>query len=320
MLASESTKNRTIVRSTNSVRLARAALQTAFVISEDLGASLAEHMFVTPRRYARPERELAVLATARPHSFEVTLRSPGRHRAKRSLAAWRWGFGPTVMLVHGWEGRGTQLGAFVQPLVEAGFSVVAFDAPGHGDSPDRQLYLTDLADCIADVAAQTGPLHAIIAHSFGAAAVLLAHARAGLDVPRTIFIAPNAIVDDAVVKFSRYLGLDDSDRAALEHRLVAHTGVDFSSLALDRLTAGRDSALLVVHDHDDREVPFSQGSRLAAAWPNAQLRETHELGHRRILRDADVIAATVAFAREGMPAPTSDLVREVDRWFEGALP
>ena len=85
MLASSSsgsTKNRTIVRSATSVRLARAALQTAFVISEDLGASLAEHMFVTPRRHTRPERELAVLATARPHVFDVTLRSPGRHRAK----------------------------------------------------------------------------------------------------------------------------------------------------------------------------------------------------------------------------------------------
>ena len=28
---------------------------------------------------------------------------------------------------------------------------------------------------------------------------------------------------------------------------------------------------------DDREVPFAQGQRLIAAWPNAQLRETHEL-------------------------------------------
>ena len=180
------------------------------------------------------------------------------------------------MLVHGWEGRGTQLGAFVQPLVEAGFSVVAFDAPGHGDSPERQLYLTDLADCIADVAAEIGPLHAIVAHSFGAAAVLLAHARAGLDVPRTIFIAPNAIVDDAVLKFSRYLGLDDSDRAALEHRLVAHTGVDFAALALDRLTAGRESALLVVHDRDDHEVPFSQGAtpRRRVAERTARARPT----------------------------------------------
>jgi len=319
MLVSSSSKNRTIVRSPSktTVRLARAALQTAFVISEDLGASVAEHLFVTPRRHARPDRELAVLATARSQRIDVTLRSPNRHRAQRTLAAWRWGFGPTVLLVHGWEGRGTQLGAFVQPLVEAGFSVVAFDAPGHGDSPDRQLYLTDLADCIADVAAQVGPVHAIVAHSFGAAGVLLAHARAGLEAPRTIFVAPNAIVDDAVAKFSRYLGLDDSDRAALEHRIVTHTGVELAALGLDRLTAGRESALLVVHDRDDREVPFAQGQRLAAAWPEAQLRETHELGHRRILRDPDVIAAVVAFAREGVAPPTSDLVREVDRWLDG---
>jgi alpha-beta hydrolase superfamily lysophospholipase len=322
MLASSSTGNRTTVRSPSktTVRLARAALQTAFVISDDLGASLAEHLFVTPRRHARPDRELAVLATARSQPIDVTLRSPKRHRAHRTLAAWRWGFGPTVLLVHGWEGRGTQLGAFVQPLVEAGLSVVAFDAPGHGDSPDRRLYLTDLADCISDVATQVdsvGPLHAVIAHSFGAAGVLLAHARAGLDVPRTIFIAPNAVVDDAVAKFSRYLGLDDRDRAALEHRIVTHTGVDLAALGLDRLTAGRESALLVVHDRDDREVPFAQGQRLAAAWPNAQLRETHELGHRRILRDPAVIAAAVAFAREGLAAPTSDLVREVDRWLDG---
>lgn len=328
MQAKPTTKNSTTVRSNRGdwfglapkqqLRLARAALQAAFAVSDDLGASVAEHLFVTPRRYARPDRERAYLATARPLELEVTLRSPHRHHAKRMLAGWRWGFGPTVLLVHGWEGRGTQLGALIEPLVAAGLSVVAFDAPGHGDSPDRALYLTDLADSIADVAAQVGPLHAIVAHSFGAAGVLLAHARAGLDVPRTIFLSPNAIVDTAVVHFAKELGLDDAERSLLEQRLVAHTGVEMTALAIDRLVAARDSALLVIHDHDDREVSLAQGQKLAAAWPNAQLRETHELGHRRILRDPDVVAAVTAFAREGLPPPTSDLVREVDRWFAGA--
>ena len=50
------------------------------------------------------------------------------------------------LLVHGWEGRGAQLGSLVGPLVEAGLSVVAFDAPAHGDSPGNRLYLTDEAD------------------------------------------------------------------------------------------------------------------------------------------------------------------------------
>ena len=315
MLASSSSKNSTTVRarSKTSLRLAKVALQTAFGVSEELGTTLAEKLFTSPRRYSRPARERAFLTTARPLSIEVTLRSPRWHHAKRTIAAWRWGFGPAVLLVHGWEGRGTQLGAFVEPFVEAGLSVIAFDAPGHGNSPERQLYLTDLADCVADVAAAAGPLHAIIAHSFGAAAVLLANARAGVDVQRTVFVAPNAILDDSIQQFAHTLGLDEADRMLLEHRLVAQTGVPFSSLAIDQLTAGRDSALLVFHDDSDREVPLKQGERLVAAWPNAQFVVTHDLGHRRILRDRDVIAAAVAFVTEGISAPTSDLVREVDR-------
>src|SRR5207247_1512114 len=137
-------------------------------------------LFTTPRRHRRPDRERAVLATARELVVDVTLRAPRWHGAQCSIAAWRWGSGPTVLLVHGWEGRGSQLGAFVEPLVAAGMSVVAFDAPGHGDSPDHRLYLTDLADCIADVIATVGPVHAIVAHSFGAAAALLAKQRRGI--------------------------------------------------------------------------------------------------------------------------------------------
>jgi pimeloyl-ACP methyl ester carboxylesterase len=319
MLHSSAPKNRTVVRSRTTVRLARAALQAAFAMSDELGTSLAERMFITPRRHARPAREIAVLASAREFSVDVALRSPRWQGATRTLAAWRWGFGPTVLLVHGWEGRGSQLGAFVAPLVEAGCSVVAFDAVGHGDSPDHRLYLTDFADCVAGVAAAVGPLHGIVAHSFGAAAVLLAHARGGVEAPRNVLVSPNVLVADAVARFASYLGLDDLDRGALERRIAEHTGLTVDSLAVERLAGPRDAGLLVIHDRDDREVPFRQGERLAAAWPNAQLHATDGLGHRRVLRDADVIKKTVAFVRHGLPVPASDLVREVDRWLDGGV-
>jgi pimeloyl-ACP methyl ester carboxylesterase len=316
---SSTSKNRTVVRSRNAVRLTRAALQTAYVVSEDLGTSFAERLFTTPRRHARPDRERAVLASARRLTIDVTLRAPRWHGTTLRLAAWHWGHGPTVLLVHGWEGRGSQLGAFVEPLVAAGLSVVAFDAPGHGDSPEHRLYLTDLADCVADVAAAVGPLHAIVAHSFGAAAVLLAHARANIAAARNVLISPNVLIDDAVRRFAHLVGLDDHDRTALEQRLAAQTGVGIAELALSRLAATRDDALLVIHDRSDGEVSFEHGARLAATWPNAELRTTENLGHRKILRDPDVLAATLDFIRVGLPAPISDLVREVDRQLEGGL-
>jgi predicted alpha/beta hydrolase family esterase len=314
--SSSSPKNRTTVRSKNAARLTKAALHTAFVVSDNLGASFAERLFTTPRRHARPDREKAVLATARESSVTVTLRSP-RHEGQRlQIPTWRWGFGPAVLLVHGWEGRGTQLGSFVEPLVKAGLSVVTFDAPGHGDAPDHRLYLTDLADTIGDVAAAIGPVHGVIAHSFGAAGVLLAGLRNDFRVARNVLVAPNVIIDDSVIRFARLVGLDDTDRIALQQRIADHTGLTLDSLRLTNLTASRDERLLIIHDRSDREVGINHGERLALLWPNAQLLATDGLGHRRILRDDDTIAAAVALLSDGLQPAVSDLVREVDRQLE----
>lgn len=312
-------KNSTVVRSKNVVRLTRAALQTAYVFSEQLGTSLAERLFTTPRRHARPDRERDILATGRAGVINVTLRAPRWNSMRVPVATWRWGVGPTVLLVHGWEGRGSQLGAFVAPLVAAGMSVVAFDAPGHGNSPEHRLYLTDLADCIADVSEAVGPLHGVIAHSFGSAATLLAFTRREIRASRNVMVAPNVLIDDAVRRFARMVGLDESDRIALEQRLATQTGVAIDALRLNHLAPQRDDALLVLHDRDDREVPYEHARQLAEAWPNAQLIETSGLGHRRILRDDAVLDSVVEFVRFGVPLPKSDLVREIDRQLD-AMP
>lgn len=321
MLHSSAPKNRTVVRSKNAVRLTKAALQAAYVLSDDLGASFAERLFTSPRRYPRPDRERAILASGRPSTVKVPLRSPRWRGGTVELATWRWGHGPAVLLVHGWEGRGSQLGAFVGPLVSAGLTVVTFDAPGHGDSPEHRLYLTDIADAIEGVATTCGPLHGIVAHSFGAAGVLLAHSRNNVVATRNVMISPNVIIDDAVAKFARMVGLDEADRTSLEARLAAHTGIPVESLRIDNLVDAdvrgeRGDSLLVVHDLEDREVKIDHGHALAAAWPNARLLATTGLGHRRILRDEGVIAATVEVMREGVQPPVSDLVREVDRQLE----
>lgn len=312
-MPSSTSKNSTTVRSQNALRLTRAALQAAYIVSDGLGTSFAERLFVSPRRYARPERERAVLASGRRFTVDVPLRSPIWGGATTRVVAWRWGVGPAVLLVHGWEGRGSQLGAFVEPLVAAGLSVVAFDAPAHGDSPGGRLYLTDQADALAAVANAVGPLHAIVAHSFGAAAALLAHARGGVDAARNVMIAPNVLVDESFAQFARLVGLDDADRTLLEHHVVRSSGVPLDALRLDRLAGARDAGLLVIHDRSDKEVDLRHGERLAAAWPQAQLVTTDGLGHRRILRDPAVIRAAVDSIRAGLPRPASDLVIEVDR-------
>ncbi len=316
--SSARSKNSTTVRSGSGdpatrQRMAKAAVQLAFALSDDLGGRAATYLFTTPHRHHQPERERVVLEGARPFTVEVQREAPRWRGQPIRVAAWRWGHGPAALLVHGWEGRGGQLGALVAPLLAAGLSVVTFDAPGHGGSGGDRLYLTDHADAIVAVAQATTDVHAVIAHSFGAPAALLARARAGLDAARTVFVAPNALVDRAVGHFCQAMALDPAARAAFVAAVERDAGLPLGALTLDALVGAREGAALVIHDADDREIPLEQGERLAQAWPGgAELMVTHGLGHRRILRDPAVITRIVEFAGHGVAPPRSELVRRLD--------
>jgi pimeloyl-ACP methyl ester carboxylesterase len=303
----------TTVRSKPALQMARGTLRAAFTLSEDLGARAAARLFTMPRRHRRPERERSMLAGATAFTVPVLRRAPYWGGQWIDVAAWRWGEGPTVLLVHGWEGRGAQLGAFIEPLVAAGMSVVAFDAPGHGDTPGHRLYLSDMADCVGQLAehieGQWGRLHAIIAHSFGAAATLLAHQRYGTDAPRNVFIAPAPLASRAIGGFSEMLALEDTDKNAMIDRITVDSGVSFEDLSVERMVGDRDAGLLIIHDEGDREVSYEQAQILAATWPCAQLVTTAGLGHRRILREPAVLAEAVAYATQSAPVSGSDLPR-----------
>ncbi|HEV8325139.1 MAG TPA: alpha/beta fold hydrolase [Myxococcota bacterium] len=280
----------------------RRTLALATWLSPALAASWAARLFLTPRRFPRPERERALLATGEPLP-----REPG------GVAAWQWGRGPTVLLVHGWEGRGAQLGAFVDPLVAAGYRVVTFDAPAHGDSPGRQATLVEFAAIIAALADRVGPLHGIVAHSFGAPGVALAFAR-GVEARAAVFIAPPVRMEEGAQRFAELLGLTPEVRQGMRRHVARRVGMSWEEIDGEALARRMTTPLLVVHDRDDDEVPLAAGATLAAAWPGARLRCTAGLGHRRVLRDAGVVQAAADFFAQFSPATrvTSDLERLVD--------
>jgi pimeloyl-ACP methyl ester carboxylesterase len=255
-------------------------------VSPTVAAFAAERLFLTPRKHERPVRERDVLAEAR--SFSVASEDG-------ALSAWRWGSaGERVLLVHGWEGRGTQLGAFVPALIERGFSVVTFDAPAHGDSPGSLSSFFHFARSIACVARAFSPIRGLIAHSMGGASAAWA-SRAVPVAERLVMIAPPADIRDFTSHASAMLGLDRRAVAALETRLGKRFGMVLDEVHAARVGPLMKSPLLVIHDDGDREIPFQAGEIVARSWPNAELVRTHGLGHRRILRDPDVIAKAVDF-------------------------
>ncbi|MGH9348862.1 MAG: alpha/beta fold hydrolase, partial [Vicinamibacterales bacterium] len=274
------------------------ALRTFFAalgaVSPRTAGRLALRVFSTPRRHHRPawERQAAERGA--------------RLRVGSNLAAHAWGVGPVVLLAHGWEGRGTQLACFVDPLVAAGFRVVAVDSPAHGDSSGTRTDLIECTEALRKVARALGPLAGVVAHSFGGAVTTLALER-GLDARSVVLIAMPSSIEDVVRRFGALIGLRGHALRAFRDGMERQTGVQMKDVEIFERVAGLTVPALIVHDRGDREVPFHDAERLSDRWPGATLVATDGLGHRRILKDEEVIRRAVSFIAQATPKVESSL-------------
>lgn len=274
------------------LRALRLGFRALRALSPDLALRRAERLFSTPRRHPIPTLERVVTQTGR--SFELL--SNGL-----KIRGYSWGEGPPVVLLHGWEGRGTQLHAFIRPLVDEGFSVLALDAPGHGRSEGRTSGPVDFARALAALGRETGPVHAVVAHSLGSVATAYAM-DAGLRVSRVVLISPPATPSRFYTGLLAMLGFPEGAFQPALDAFAAHIGSAWERLDLKRVAARMRVPMLLIHDRGDRETLWSEGAAVAEAWPGAELVSTEGLGHRRILRDEAVVAKAVAFLRTGAPA------------------
>lgn len=219
-----------------------------------------------------------------------------RHGTQR-IATYTWGDParqPTVLLAHGWSSYGLFLLPWVRPLRDAGYAVVAFDQPGHGRSDGRRSSLPEFAAVLRQVADHHGAPVAVVAHSLGGAATMLALA-GGWRTGRVVLVAPPADPVAAGERFARFVGLPDRLAGRLLEGWQAQTHTRLDSLQAHRAAPRLAVPALLVHDLGDREVPWAEGERYARHWPGARLLTTEGLGHNRIATDPGVIAAALDF-------------------------
>jgi pimeloyl-ACP methyl ester carboxylesterase len=255
-----------------------------------LAAQLAERIFVTPISTQRPPREFRWAEGAE----RITIPSP-----LGGIPVWVWGDGPqTIVLVHGWSGRGLQLGAFVEPLVRRGYRVVTYDAPGHGEVDGRTSSMPAFAAALGAVARRFGPVSTVISHSLGSSAAIYALAQNELVADRFVAISPAARLHAVRERFGEMAGFPpsviDRMRVAFEERF----GFDWDASEPLRLAQQMSTPLMVIHDSGDRFIPHSEGAELDDIWPDGRLITTKGLGHHRILRDSTVIDSVLAFISE----------------------
>lgn len=259
----------------------RSLLNFLWKYAPGLSKAIVKKMFFSPATYRTRPLEKKYLDEAR--EFEISVNG-------KMIKCWKWGKGPGILLAHGWNGRGIQLQPFIKPLTETGYTVYAFDAPGHGKSPGKTSSYFEYSDVVRSFFRHHGDfnIQGAIAHSFGAAAVLCGMAKEGYPL-ETVLIAPALKLDEILTNSFNSYGCPLPIVQTLIQEYEDQFGYNFEEDAPYNLLSQIDSSILVIHDKDDGTVPYADSLEASHKFRNISLHTTQGLGHKRILFDRATI-------------------------------
>jgi pimeloyl-ACP methyl ester carboxylesterase len=273
-------------------RLTAASLRALARTAPPLAAEVATRLYfhVGPPAAVRPQERAVHEAARRTTIRHQRLATTGRKPVDVVVYTWGEPGAPGVLLVHGWQSRASFFAPLVEDLVTAGLRVVAYDAPAHGDSGGRRRTLVDDVAIIHRLSdAEPGAWEGVVGHSAGALAGGVALAD-GVAARRFTSLSGGASASAVSDGFFALTGLPPSLRPRFDDVVRRRRFPDvpdvYERYDLTRRPVPRAVPALLLHDTDDRQVPYRQAELLLAAHADsAELVTTTGLGHNRIVRD-----------------------------------
>jgi pimeloyl-ACP methyl ester carboxylesterase len=201
--------------------------------------------------------------------------------------------------MHGWGGARAQMTGFVNPLLDAGFRVVAYDQPAHGESDGRMTNLLEIAPTMELITKREGNFAAIIAHSFGALITSYALVNRSLPPPeRLVYFGAFNRLMDSLPRFQILASLPDEIIRGLGNMIYEIFGKEvLDAIVNETLTQHIHTPALMFHDATDNVTPIADSRAIAKAWKSAQLIETTGLGHRGALQSKAIHEQVVKFLK-----------------------
>jgi pimeloyl-ACP methyl ester carboxylesterase len=264
--------------------------KTLHLIHPYLASRLLLFFFTRPIYFKTPERELEFLKQSEFSRMKIP-------DINKNIQIYNLkNQGEKILLVHGWNGRGSQFHHIAKICHNAGFDVTVFDLPGHGKSSSKRCNVSEVVSCINHLNHEIGPFNHLISHSVGAIAALNS-----VNINRyfksiVIISLPSLKIRPMFTNFVNMFDLPGNKYTDIMVKYYEKKyRMQLSSLDPIEFAKKISVKSLIVHCKDDRDADVHLSQELHKEIPNSKIFLTENLGHRRILRDPQVSQRIVDF-------------------------
>lgn len=206
--------------------------------------------------------------------------------------------GDPILLVHGWDSNAGSMSQLAFKFEELGYRVFSFNLPGHAFYKSAK---TNLLECknamieLLDYLNLQQPV-SIVSHSFGSAVVANALAESQHQVDRMVFLTNPNKIEDIFEEFKEMIGLTRRAYRAMVKNTSELLGGPIQMLDVSANLKKVDyEKLLLIHDLDDKVLPFTNSFDINSEHKNVQLIRMEKVGHYKMLWNEEVTGRAVSF-------------------------
>ncbi|WP_194972665.1 alpha/beta fold hydrolase [Aquiflexum lacus] len=263
-------------------------LNTLNKISPKKGGEVGYRLFCKPGRSKLKRQHKEFFDTSDQEDFDFN---------GVNIRLYSWGQGPKkVLFVHGWQSHSYRWKQFIALLPKDEYTLIAFDAPGHGQSGGDQFHVPMNAFLISLLVEKYGGFDAVVAHSIGSFSVLYAKTYYHINkIGKFVSMASPSRAAEFFAFYSSALQLKKHTMDNVTNVFQMQVRHKVEDISLATFARFLDIPGLIIHDKNDPETPYANALEMAEVWVNSELITTNGFGHN--LKSPNVVRLVVDYLR-----------------------
>ena len=239
--------------------------------SKRAAGKMAVYLFTTPRRGRINEKQSDFLGTAFREEIDYK---------ETSIMTYRWlGNGKKVLLAHGWESNSARWQPLIEQLKKHNYSIIALDAPAHGRSGDKRFTAVQYAEFIRIVCKKFNP-EILIGHSAGGMACAFYQKQNNTpDKESLILLGAPSEFKDVLERYFKMMSYNNRTIEGVYSLIKERFNAEPSEFSTAKSLENISSKGLIVHDENDRVIPFSDALAINKNYKGSKLVTTNGYGH-----------------------------------------